>query len=201
MLTVVCLNWHNYRGRGDVWVTKLRNMVERNLTIPHAFVEVTERDLPPGRIGWFNKLSLLEMFDGDVLYLDLDIVITANINHVVERLYENRSLIWARDDWSYSIVNPRSGREATINSSVMLWSGRQDMSGVTDEMLLKTHGDQGIISQLFWPHRIGLLPEESIQSYRYGLLMRDEPPAPIVVFHGEPKPDLCWDEFVLEHWL
>lgn len=199
VLTVVCLNWRNYLGRGREYVDKLRAGVERYLTVPHRFIEVTEHDLPPGRTGWFNKLFLLEMFDGDVLYLDLDVILTANIDHLVELARTDRTRIWARDDWSYPVTNPQHGREATINSSVLLWHGRKDMRGVTERMLRETHGDQGIITQLFWPDGIGLLPGDSVQSYKYGL-QRGEPLRPIVVFHGNPKPHEVDAPWIVEHW-
>ena len=201
MLTVVALNWNDYLGRGMQYVTRMRNMVERNLTVPHEFIEVTERDIRTDKTGWFVKLDLLRMFPGDVLYLDLDVVITANIDALVRLAQTDRTKIWARDDWSYSIVNPQSGREATINSSVLLWSGYKDLSRLTPAMLRDTHGDQGIITQLFWPAGIGLLPNHLVQSYKYGMCRNGEPPAPIVVMHGEPKNHQIEHEpFVQEHW-
>jgi hypothetical protein len=199
VLTVCCLNWRNYLGRGAEYVGKLRRGVARNLTVAHDFAVVTEDDLPPGRLGWFNKLYLLEMFDGDVIYLDLDVILTGSIDHLVAIANADRSRIWARDDWSYPVTNPRYGKEATINSSVMLWSGRQDMSGVTETMIRETHGDQGIITQLFWPDRIGLLPPKSIGSYKYDVL-RGSKPAPVVVFHGEPKCHHVSEAWVRQCW-
>ena len=187
-LTVVCLNWNDYLGRGREYVDKLHAGVTRHVTSSFKFIEVTEADLPEGRAGWFNKLHLLEMFDGDVLYIDLDVILTGNIDHLVYLAQTDRTRIWARDDWSYPVTKPRYGKEATINSSVMLWSGRRDMGGVTAEMIRDTHGDQGIITQLFWPDRIGLLPNESIKSYKYDVRDRGVKPEPIVVYHGQPKP-------------
>jgi hypothetical protein len=198
MITVVCLNWNDYLGMGAQYVGHLRRGVERHLTHEHTFVEVTERDLPVGRTGWFCKLHLPEMFDGDVLYLDLDVVITGSLDPLVETLTTDRSRIWARDDWSYPVTNPRLGKEATINSSVMLWHGRKDMSGVTEKMLRETHGDQGIITQLFWPHGLGLLPPEMVKSFKYDVQRLRKEPGPITVFHGQPKPHevpwalRCW---------
>jgi hypothetical protein len=188
MLTVCCLNWRDYQGRGQAYVSRLQDGVKRHLSVPHEFVEVTERDIPEGRSGWFNKLHLLEMFDGDVMYLDLDVGVTANIDRLVEIFETDKSRIWARDDWSYPVTNPRIGLEATINSSVMLWSGKKDMSRLTERMIRETHGDQGIITQLFWPHGIGLLPGELVKSYKYDVLRNGGAAEPICVFHGQPKP-------------
>lgn len=197
-MKVVCLNWMDYLSRGNEYVTKLKNGVSRNLTTPYEFVEVTEADLPAGRQGWFYKLNLLEMFDGPVLFLDLDVVITSNIDHLVEIARGDTSRIWARDDWSYPVTNPRYGKEATINSSVMLWHGRKDMSGA-ERLIPVTHGDQGIITQLFWPHGIGLLPNDSISSYKYQLRQGQKQGA-ISVFHGRPKCHEVNDPWVAQHW-
>jgi hypothetical protein len=199
MLTVVCLNWNDYLGRGREYVGKLERGVKRHLSVPYRFVEVTEHDLPPGRTGWFCKLHLPEMFDGDVLYLDLDVILTANIDHLVKVLDKDRTKIWARDDWSYPVTNPRFGKEATINSSVMLWHGRKEMA-VTEKMLRDTHGDQGIITQLFWPAGIGLLPKPLVTSYKYDIRRDGKAPGPIVVCHGNPKPHELGEPWVAEHW-
>jgi hypothetical protein len=200
VLQVVCLNWQDYLGMGHEYVDRLRRMVDQHLTIAHTFTVVTEDDLPEGRDGWFNKLHLLEMFDGEVLYLDLDVDITGSVDHIVELARTDPSKIWARNDFSYPVTDKcqvvsdgyagplmNNGREATINSSVMIWNGRKDMSGVTEEMLKTIHGDQGIITRLFWPEGIGLLPEYSIRSYKYHILRGHESGA-ITVYHGTPKP-------------
>ena len=197
-LTVVCLNWRNYLGRGAEYVGKLRRGVERHLTVPHTFREVTEADLPAGRRGWFNKLHLLEMFDGEVLYLDLDVILTASLDPFVDLLRSDPSRIWARDDWSYPVSEPRHGREATINSSVMLWQGRRDMAGA-EPLIPVTHGDQGIITQLFWPVGIGLLPPDWVRSYKYDV-WKGRAPGPVTVFHGEPKPHIVTDAWVSQCW-
>jgi hypothetical protein len=200
VLSVICLNWGNYLGRGAEYVGKLQRAVSRNLTVPHEFVEVTERDLPEGRDGWFNKLHLLEMFDGPCLFSDLDVIVSGNIDHLVEIARNDPTRIWARDDWSYPVTNPRYGKEATIKSSVMLWHGRKDMAGA-ERLIPVTHGDQGIITQLFWPHGIGLLPGDSIRSYKYDVRNGGKTPGPITVFHGNPKPHEVRDPWVKQHWL
>jgi hypothetical protein len=185
-LNVVCLNWNDYLGRGDQYVERLRGMIQEHLTVPHTFVEVTERDLPEGRTGWFNKLHLLEMFDGWNLFLDLDVSITANINHLFDIARTDPTRIWARNDFSYPLPPQNNGRESTINSSVMIWHGRKDMSGA-EALISATHGDQGIITQLFWPNGIGLLPDALVKSYKYHV-QNGHGEAPIIVYHGNPKP-------------
>ena len=201
MVKVVCLNWRDYLGMGDRYVANLRGMVRRNLTLPYEFLCVTERDVPDGRTGWWNKLSLLELFDGEVLFFDLDVVITQNIDCLVEAGRIDPGRLWARDDFSYSRVNPKRGLDrdflrtlggpGTINSSVMYWRGRRHI-----EPLAGAHGDQNAITAALWPDGIGLFGNDVIHSYKYhpGAL------APVVVFHGEPKPHQVGDAWVRDHW-
>lgn len=200
-MNVVCLNWNDYLGRGAEYVSKLRNMVARNLTLPYTFEVVTEEDLPFQRDSWWNKLTLFDMFHDETLYLDLDVVITANINHLVERARTDRDRVWMRDDFSYSIVKPRQdldedfkrflGGAGCCNSSVMLWNGVYHF-----ERDPECHGDQNVITRELWPDHVGLLPYASIKSYKY----HPGEVAPIVVFHGEPKPHEVRDHFVQDHW-
>ena len=201
---VVVLNWCNYQGLGEWYVDRLRYMLASHLRLPYEFTVVTENDLPPGRAGWFNKLTLLEMFDGEVLYLDLDIDIRHNIDELIELGRTDPEKIWARNDFSYPVSSDakvqgngyagplmHNGREATINSSVMYWNGKKDMSGA-EALIASTHGDQGIITRLFWPDGIRLFPDHLIKSYRYHVL-QGLGVGSITLYHGSPKPhDLAW---------
>jgi hypothetical protein len=207
-MKVVCLNADNYLSRGGEYVEKLANMVARNLTIPHEFICLTERDLPKAS-GWWKKLDLLQMSWGDwVLYLDLDVVITSRINHLVKAATADPARLWMRDDFSYSIVHPRFdlddamrrtlGGVGCCNSSVMIWHDRIELT--PDELEIDgAHGDQNVLTRALWPSRIGLLPNESINSYKYHV-QRGVPPAPIVVMHGAPKNHEVHEQWLAEHW-
>lgn len=208
LVKVVCLNWNDYLGRGDEYVRKLRNMVARHLTIPHEFVVVTENQLSRDRAGWWNKLVLLARYgDPDiVLYLDLDVIITANIDELVYLARTDQSKLWMRDDFSYSIVTPKIdpqdsftktlGGVGCCNSSVMLWHDPINLLQVNPE---KMHGDQNLITKSLWPNGIGLLPNDQILSYKYHWRMTGEV-GTINVFHGEPKNHEVVDPWVIKHW-
>ena len=60
----------------------------------------------------------------------------------------------------------------------------------------KLHGDQNVITRELWPHRIGLFDNSMIHSYKY----HPGDVAPIMVFHGKPKPHEVSDEWVIKHW-
>lgn len=214
MLTVACVKWGDKYG--SHYVTKLRSMCRRHLPT-HRFVCFTENpvddieclDLPSNLPGWWAKVGLFRpgLFSDDVLYLDLDIVISGDLYGMVELLDTDRKRLWAPDDFSYSLVHPRSGLsesmrrllggDGTVNSSVMMWHG--DAPGrVWDEFTIdkmtELHGDQNWISQCLWPN-INLIPGEWIRSYKY-----HGPLGPLTVFHGNPKPADVREPLVTDHW-
>jgi hypothetical protein len=211
---VLCVKWGD-KYSAD-YVLKLRNMVQRHLTLEHEFVCITDSpvkgvncipfvsDLP----GWWSKIELFvpDRFPGQNLYLDLDVIITANINDLV------RPGFWMRDDFSYSIRNPKQlsadqklllGGDGCCNSSVISWSndaGRDIWDKFDRKTMTVEHGDQNTISRIM-RGRIGFMPDDMVQSYKYGILRGGESPGPIVVFHGDPKPSsLHPSEPLKRHW-
>jgi hypothetical protein len=99
MLTVACV----YRSGGKYYSTRyverLRAMVERNLSLPHRFVCLTnETDVPCRRIplvtdwpSYWSKIELFRprLFKGPVLYFDLDTVIHGNIDDLARLASES----------------------------------------------------------------------------------------------------------------
>jgi hypothetical protein len=213
MLTVVCVKWGDKYGPN--YVTKLKSMCRRNLP-QHQFLCITEAPVDGvwcspllcDLSGWWQKLGLFQpgRFCGDVLYLDLDVVITKPLHGMVELLDRDRSRLWALDDFGYPLTNPRQGIGSdterllggvgTVNSSVMMWNG-DAASDVwrkfTPEVMDVLHGDQNFITQALWPN-INLIPPEWASSYKYGGT------GAIRVFHGDPKPPQVTDKWVLDHW-
>lgn len=205
MLTVCCINWNDYEGQGKRYVHKLESMLARNLSVPHEFVCLTEEELGTDLKGWWCKIKLAEpgRFTGDVMYLDLDLAITANIDHLATLAATDRTKLWMREDFSYPYNPPREdldpytrkllGGPGCCNSSVMLWHGDtlkpvwDDWQERSEYYLAERAGDQNVISPIMYPSRLRFLPRGSIQSFKYGIEMHRERPAPIVVFHGRPK--------------
>jgi hypothetical protein len=205
VLSVVCINWCNYLGRGEEYVSRLRRAVARNLTKPHEFVCLTEKELGTDLKGWWVKMLLTQpgRFVGPVMYLDLDVTITRNIDHIVDLAATDKTKLWARDDFSYSYRKPKAldaaamrllGGRGCINSSVMLWDSDalapiwEQWQKHSAKFMAEAHGDQNVISSIMCPSdRIGYLPDDSVQSFKYGILRNRERPGPIVVFHGQPK--------------
>ena len=218
-MRVVCVKHGDKYG--DEWVVNLHRMVERNLPIPHEFVCITEKPVDGINCipllcehgGWWQKIGLFKpgALPGDNLYLDLDIVITDSLLPLVALLYKSPGL-WARDDPSYSLRNPRRGLSADeirmlggpgcVNSSVMLWKddvARAVWDEFTPGVMEIMHGDQNWLSHVLWPDTIRFIPDHMASSYKYHV-QRGEPPAPIVIFHGHPKQNEVCDQWVREHW-
>jgi hypothetical protein len=208
-MIVTCVKWGTRYG--DEWVLRLRSMVRKNLSIEHRFVCLTDRPvngveclpLEPGLPTWWSKISLFKpgQFDDDVLYFDLDVVIRSNIDRIVDLARTDRGRLWIRDDFSYSLKSPRTGLDASLrrllggngccNSSVMAWHGdaaRDVWDRFTPEFMQELHGDQNHISRVMYPDKIGFLPDDTVQSFKYHT-QRGAEPAPITVFHGNPKMD------------
>lgn len=213
-LTVACIRWGDKYG--DEYVLKLRNMCARHVP-DHAFVCFTDqpvegvycRELPSNLPTWWSKLGLFKpgVLTGDVLYLDLDVVITGALDGLVGLLEDDRTGLWALDDFSYSLIRPRTGLDpalrrmlggaGTVNSSVMLWHGdtcRAVWDKFQTEKMDELHGDQNWITQALWPEGIRLIPQQWASSYKYG------GKGVIRVFHGLPKPDHVTDLWVHECW-
>lgn len=97
MLTVACVYWKGkFRGRERLynpeWVTKLQNMVKRNLDVPHRFVCLSNSDVPCEKIplihdypGYWSKIELFRpgLFEDRVMYLDLDVLVLRNLLPIV----------------------------------------------------------------------------------------------------------------------
>ena len=191
------------------WVFRLKAMLEKHLKIRHDFVCITDssiegincispaKDLP----GWWAKINLAEpgRFPGLNLYLDLDVVITQKIDPIIDIYGGFIDKVSARDDFSYSLLQPKRGLgddmqrllggPGTIQSSVLIW--RDDaMAPVWNEFhnekMREVHGDQNWMTQALWPEHIELIDEKFVCSYKYHVL-RGQSAAPVVVFHGEPK--------------
>jgi hypothetical protein len=199
---------------GPEYTNRLASMVKRNLTLPYRFICLTDdptgldahietRPLPafikiegPDR-AW-PKISVFqkELFDikGRTLFLDVDVVLTGNIDALFT--YPGEFLIIR--DW---ITKMPIG-----NSSVFRFEAGAH-SGLLDNFLAnyvniqkEVRNEQEYISkELYAANKLDYWPEEWCVSFKYhcmyrcplNLLYPPEPPpetARIVVFHGHPNP-------------
>ena len=164
MLTVACVFWVTGNGGPSVatyynasWVQKLKRNVAQHLSQPHRFVCLTNTSVPgveciplknPSWNGWWAKIELFEpgMFDGPVLYLDLDLFATGPLDDFVQ---PRPNLVMLRDHLPH-----------IKNSSVMFWDGRDENmhtifhsfkadpeKAKANHQYINSLGDQGFIAE------------------------------------------------------
>lgn len=181
---ILCVRFGQKYSRD--YVIKLRNMIERNTSVPYQLFCLTDDPTPIDGVklivqknagyakGWWHKVH---MFDpslpilGRILYMDLDVVICKNIDKLIN--IHNNDFLGIRDfnrkfqpTWKY------------LNSSVMSWvHGTQkhiyDHFKQNPSIAMRMHGDQ----DWTWKcarDRIKFWPEQWIQSYKWEIRSRNE---------------------------
>jgi len=231
---VLCLK-HGDKYSAE-YVNTLYRMVKRNLTIPFTFVCLTDNqsgidkdvlclDLPKELTGWWCKPYMYSADlplgkDSTILYMDLDVVISGNL----DKLFE-----FEPDDWCVIRDFTRSMQPQweKYNSSVVRFKlGQLDhvwKNFIKDpKKIISSHfGDQDWLwTATHETNPATLWPDEWILSWKWEVrkdrtlasgpkgarkLKNIEdvvPPADcsIVVFHGDPNPHNCDDPWVRNNW-
>lgn len=219
-----------------IYVEHLYNMLRRNLTPRvrlHVFTE-KDRAVPPEMIkhelnewpdvsgpkrGWWYKM---QMFDprhglGRLLYFDLDVVITSNIDWIWQ--LKDR-YFWAPKDFKYLWRPYWTG----INSSIMLWETQRfywiwerfQENNLSINMR-RWHGDQDFLSTMLDPKDLRYLDPERIKSWRWevkdggldfktrqyinpGSGSKIDSNTSVLIFHGKPNPHEVVDAEIQAHW-
>jgi len=216
MLTVACVLRSG--GQYDAeWVRKLRDGVARHLTLPHRFICLSDVGVPCDRIplvenwpGWWSKIELFRpgLFDGPVLYFDLDTVIVGSLDNIAAHPHQ---FTMAHEFY----------RPELLCSTTMAWSGdysflyetfAADPVGISrrydNELSGGRIGDQAFIEGEF--ARFGEKPdtfrdlfgERSIASYKvHGCENAPPADAAAVAFHGKPKPCDIKTGWVSTTWI
>jgi len=207
MLTVACVlrSGREYRPEH---VAALRDNVAKQLSLPHRFVCLSDCEVPCERIalihGWpsyWAKLELFraELFDGPVVYVDLDTSILRSMDFTAsaaDRFTMLRDFYWHDP--------PASG--------VMAWNvERHDLTPIYRAFVAKSRewmprpqtkgswGDQGFIAAhtpiqpVFWQDRF----PGKVVSYKVHVRRKAHPrergdgsvpaDAAVVCFHGKPR--------------
>ena len=205
------------------YVQKLYNMVQRNTTLEHNFFIFTDniemeidghvniRTFPETLNGWWNKMQLFrpDTLDGDTLYMDLDVVITGNIDCFFN--YEPEADFIGMNDF-----NPDT---KIFNSSVFKFKPEAMKSKLwqpfTDDRTkwLRYSGDQNVISDLIIGHPgTRSFPDSWTQSYKWydrkgrryhkgKWTFEHNGESLVTVFHGEPNPHQSNEEWVKKAWF
>lgn len=204
MKNIVCVlktgGWKNrhmsveYRPEHVQWMAR---MVAEHVTVPHRFVCMSDVDVPGVETiplldnlpGWWSKIEMFREFE-QAFYLDLDTVITGNIDHMI--MHEHDFTV---------LRNFSSTDKNRIGSGLMAWN--EYMISLYIRFMTKPEhymricvtsecwGDQGFI-QSHYEGRMDrfqdLFPGQVV-SFKTDLKRGDPSPQnKIVCFHGKPKP-------------
>lgn len=204
MLTVWCVCVGDKYSDRDVHI--LRAMVARH-TGAHRFrcltdrqiagidCEITTRHWP----GWWSKLELFKVSEGQNLYLDLDVVITGPLDGLVS------SKLSMPANWAQS-------GHGGCQSSVMSWgmdygfiADAFDPAQLTEPVSgnfgfygpKRLWGDQEFITDVMGNPGDKVCPMSGVYSYKYHCRNALPDDAVVVCFHGLPKPDQVGDAWVM----
>jgi len=197
MYNVVCLK-HGTKYEAD-YVNKLFSAVKRNSTVDvlfHCFtddiyglnIEIDTHPLPHTNVeGWWQKLFLFSdeiNITGRILFLDLDTLITGNIDHYIT---QDNGFVVLRDLWA---------KQNNVGSAVMSFEAGQHKqiwdtfiaNPVAAVRSLHPHGDQKWIQKhqtqrIYWQD----LYQDEIVSFKSNCRGGVPTKAKIICFHGKPS--------------
>ena len=168
---------------------------------------------------WWSKLWMFGghfPLQGNILYFDLDVIVFKNIDELFN--YNPDKFMIIRDfnrcrikDWKLCNSSVMRWKTGTVN---YLWD---DFVSKPNVVMGDNHGDQDWITKRA-KQDINHWPDDWIRSYKWEMigykdtkarrgpkLIFDRPPKiieanKVAVFHGEPKPFNCGDEWVETNW-
>lgn len=224
-------------GTGYNWqyVDNLYSMLSKNLSRPvrlHVYTEATrtvpapyiKHELTDWKISgpkrsWWYKIQLFnsEHHRGPLLYFDLDVVITKNIDWIWQLKLRH---FWAVKDFKH-LWRPTF---QSINSSIMWWDTtqydwvwRNFLELDLGQTMKRFHGDQDYINSVITEQQRRYFNTEWVKSWRWqcldggydfkrriwktpgsGTNVKDN--TAILVFHGNPKPDQTQDPVIKQFW-
>lgn len=201
MITVTCV----LKSGGDFTpehVAALKRGVKKHLTVPHFFCEMTDG---PGGVsllyklpGWWSKMELFrpEIFDGPVLYFDLDTVIVRSIDALAK--YSGQFAMLA------DFYEP-----SRLQTGIMAWTPGPHTAYLWERFIVdpertikRFRGDANYLRAIVEPRPDVLqdLFPRQIVSYKRDVLLskqssfvdsrtwRVPDEASVVCFHGQPRP-------------
>lgn len=190
----------------DSYVLRLQKSVRENLSIPHRFVCITDREIhgvatmppPTEHKGWWGKVGLFSGIATDCnLWLDLDVVITGSLDVLIEQY--GKCELAMPENWAQS-------GHGGCQSSVMVWDGTltapHDLFDPKDARWPPVNdgglwGDQDHITRLRDQGKVNVThtDETLIRSYKYHCRNGLPHNCRVVVFHGKPDPHEVKEEW------
>lgn len=229
---ILCLK-HGDKYSSD-YVNTLYNMVIRNCTIPFEFVCLTDNSadinpnitilpLPKDLQGWWCKPYMFSTelpLDGVILYIDLDVVISGNIDKLFT--YEPNRWCVIRDftramrpkwnKYNSSIVRFRKGQLSHVwekfkenKSSIQkrLFGDQDWLFEATRETQAQFWPDSWILSWKWEVRSEHQFAPGGVKGNRKFKKVEDVKPrieCCVCVFHGDPNPHNCEDPWVIDNW-
>ena len=215
-------NLYSMLTRNFSWPIRLHVYTESHRPVPEHMIKHVLEEWP-GIAGpkkaWWYKMQLFnpKQFSGQLLYFDLDVVITGSLDWIISL---DQKYFWCINDFRHIWRKDDVG----INSSVMYWNTKRfqeiwrKFSHVDIEQhVLKFKGDQDYVSEAVDHRDRRYFDHDRIQSWRWQVLdggldpttQRSRcpgqgpvltPQTRIVVFHGKPKPHEITDICITQHW-
>ena len=200
MITVACVYWGT---KFPVeYVHNLKSMVERNTTIDHQFICLSDkkvkgvetRILKPGYDGWWNKLQLFDPaqnLGNRVVYLDLDTLIVNNIDWLLE--YQG-NFMGIEDVGAVNDHQPHL--KGVMQSGVMsfkplMYTQIWNQGSIDETLPQKFRGDGEFLNAVFSPLSRDLLQNVypgQLKSYKYQVYPnKPDDKTSIICFHGRPS--------------
>jgi len=156
MLNIACVLKTNKDSiYSEEWVDKLFNQVTRHVNIPFKFTCLSNISTKFNTVplvtdsqSFWNKIELFRpnLFEGPVLYFDLDVLICKDITEVINKLQVLNKFVMVKEPY-----------QEIVNSSIMYWSGDysylynnyiKDREQICEEYKrVPRYGDQSYISE------------------------------------------------------
>lgn len=230
-INIVCCLWGSWPSDnpslGPLYVDRLYRAVERNVTVPYEFICFTDRPPEIFRSGvhvrpievlapvretpkWyvFNPDNGLR---GRVVVLDLDTIITGNIDHFVTR--DEPFIIRQTFDYKRQRVNRGIGGDMYAFNAGWgegLWKKFRDN---TSEFIQQTGGDERVAFDWLLPKDLKIhfwqdfFPGQYVSYKRTVRLLNDKilhsklENYRLISFHGIPRPHMLWNTaWIKQYW-
>lgn len=219
MINIITVKHGNNKIYDHNYVNKMYNMIGRNVTLPYKFYCLTEDPtklhtdiniipLPINELkvnGWWWKIYMFKpnLFpDNEInFYIDLDMVITDNIDHYMT--YLPNTFMGLMD-----VAYVNQPNLYSLGSGILRWNNNTQKH-IYDNFIKRTRnivstyhqgGDQAYIWSMC-NKEMKLYPGEWYESYKWEVERRKHKnTSSILVFHGKQKPHNTRHPLVTEHW-
>jgi hypothetical protein len=227
-LTVACVYRSGSTLYSPRYIEVLWDMVARHVTVPYRFVCLSDVAVPCDRIplitdwpGFYSKIELFRpgLFEGPVLYFDLDTVIHGNCDELAKLASElefgcvsdplgghmNSSVMTFTADCSF--IFERFGAVGRLEraSRKHLWLALRHVGLARPVSWGSSYGDQGFSEMCLRDagipiaHLDRLLPGH-FSTFRFTANAKSEPASRVCLMMDRPKPHEITAGWVTDHW-